>query len=145
MQTDPHAPPPPLPDDVRARLVVVADLLVPAGDGMPAASEVDLVERWLPRVLAADPSLDPDVRAVAACGTWAELEALHARDATTFDRAAWAIVCAYTMHPRVRKRMGYPGQGPSPILPDESEWYLRDDILAPVRERGPIYVATPDA
>jgi hypothetical protein len=41
--------------------------------------------------------------------------------------------------------MGYPGQGPSPILPDEPEWYMRDGIIDPVRARGEIYVPTPDA
>jgi hypothetical protein len=129
----------------RERLVVVADLLVPAADGMPSASEVDVVGRWLDRVLDADPSLVEPVTALAGCATWEEIEAQAAADPATFELGAFAIVAAYYLHPGVRKRMGYPGQGPSPILDGEADWYLRDDILAPVRARGPVFVPTPDA
>jgi hypothetical protein len=129
----------------RERLVAVADLLVPAADGMPSASEVDVVGRWLDRVLDADPSLIEPVAALADCATWDALEARAEIDPATFELGAFAIVAAYYLHPGVRRRMGYTGQGPSPILEGEADWYLRDDILAPVRARGPVFVPTPDA
>jgi hypothetical protein len=129
----------------RERLVAVADLLVPASDGMPSASDVDVVGRWLDRILEADPSLREPVAALAGCATWEALEARAAAEPAAFELGAFAIVAAYYLHPGVRKRMGYTGQGPSPILEGEAEWYLRDDILAPVRARGPVFVPTPDA
>ena len=72
------------------------------------------------------------------------MEAFQAADPGTFERAAFAVLSAYYLHPGVRRRMGYPGQGAQPILEGEPEHYLRDDILAPVRARGPVYVPTPD-
>jgi hypothetical protein len=44
------------------------------------------------------------------------------------------------MNPKVRKRLRYPGQKASPPYPDEADYYLRDGLLDPVIERGPIYV-----
>lgn len=137
--------PAPLDDVTRAALARIADVLIPPGDGMPAASEVDATGRWLDRVLAADPSLAAPLAELAACSDLADAEALHARDAGTFERAAFGLLSAYYMHPGVRKRMGYPGQGPVPILADEPEWYLRDGIVEPVRARGIAYVPTPHA
>jgi hypothetical protein len=43
------------------------------------------------------------------------------------------------MSPRVRKLLGYPGQTQRPILADEAEYFLPDDLLAPVRSRGVVY------
>ena len=39
----------------RATLSALADRLIPAGDGMPAASEVDVPGKWTARVLGARP------------------------------------------------------------------------------------------
>jgi len=128
----------------RARLVPVADLIAPAGDDLPAASAIDTCGKWLDRILVADPALAAPVTALAACATWADLEALRERDEATFEAGAWAILATYYLHPRVRRRMGYPGQGPSPILEGEPEAYLPLDLLQRVRDRGPIYVETPD-
>jgi hypothetical protein len=141
---DGQTPQPVVDDDTRARLTVIADLLVPAGDGMPGAADIDVTGKWLDRVTAADPSLVAPLVALGACASWEDLEALHERDPETFERAAFALVSAYYLHPGVRRRMGYPGQGPSPILSDETEWYLRDGLLDAVRDRGPVYVPTPD-
>jgi hypothetical protein len=126
-------------------LAEVVDLLVPASDGMPAASEVAATGKWLDRVLIADPTLRGPVERLAHCRTWGDLERLEATEPGTFALATFAVVSAYYLHPRVRKLMGYPGQGPSPILAGESEHYLDDALLAPVIDRGQAYVATPDA
>ena len=132
-------------DATRARLAVIADLLVPAAPGMPGAAEVGTTGKWLDRITIADPSMVAPLVELATCATWAELEALQVRAPKTFELAAFALVSAYYLHPGVRKRMGYPGQGPSPILAGETEWYLRDGLIDPVRTRGPVYVPTPDA
>ncbi len=126
-------------------LVEIVDLLVPASDGMPAASEVEATGKWLDRVLVADPTLRAPIDRLAICRTWGDLERFEATEPATFARATFAVVSAYYLHPRVRKLMGYPGQGPSPILAGEGEHYLDDALLAPVIERGRAYVATPDA
>jgi choline dehydrogenase-like flavoprotein len=40
------------------------------------------------------------------------------------------------MNLKVRRRIGYPGQGKRPPYPDEAEYDLRDGLLDPVLERG---------
>ena len=47
------------------------------------------------------------------------------------------------MNLKVRKRIRYPGQGKRPPFPDEAEYDLRDGLLDPVIERGPIYKLPP--
>jgi hypothetical protein len=130
-------------EPTRARLVAVADLIAPAGDDLPAASAIDTCGKWLDRILVADPSFATPVARLADCTSWQDLEALHRDDPATFETATFAVLAAYYLHPRVRRRMGYPGQGPSPILEGEPEEYLPLDLLQRVRDRGPIYVATP--
>ena len=46
---------------------------------------------------------------------------------------------AYYLHPRVRRLIGYPGQKPDPAADDESDYWLRDGLLDPVIDRGPIW------
>ena len=43
----------------------------------------------------------------------------------------------YYMNLKIRKRIGYPGQGKRPPFSDEAEYDLRDGLLDPVLERGP--------
>jgi hypothetical protein len=124
----------------RRRLAIVADLLAPAGEGMPAASEVETAGRWLDRIIAADPSLLGPLARLAECDDWDAIEALAASDPTTFETASFGLLSAYYLHPRVRRLLGYPGQGPSPILEGEDEHYLPEELIAPVIARGPVYV-----
>lgn len=132
----------------RSRLAQVADALFPPSGAMPGASAVDTTGRWLDRVLAADPTLLQPLRALAARPEqqgWVAATAMFAEDPATFEMAADALVAAYYMHPGVRKRIGYPGQrGTGPILPDEYDYYLPDDLLAPVRARASSYVRPTD-
>ena len=135
---------PPLDEPTRALLQTVADLLAPAGDGMPSASEVDACGKWLDRILEADPALLEPLRELASCTDWAAITAFHARSPALFESATFALLSAYYLHPRVRRLLGYPGQGPSPILEGESDHYLRDGLIDAVVARGPFYVGTPD-
>ena len=47
------------------------------------------------------------------------------------------------MNLKVRKRIGYPGQGKRPPFSDEAEYDLRDGLLDPVFERGPVNSTEP--
>ncbi|MGH3019677.1 MAG: hypothetical protein ACRDNR_05885, partial [Gaiellaceae bacterium] len=126
----------------RLTFFALADVLIPATDTMPAASEAGSAEKWLDRALAARPDLVAPLGAVldAADGKDPEAEArrLHAEDPDGFSALAQIASGGYYMNLKVRKRIGYPGQGKRPPFPDEAEYDLRDGLLDPVLERGPI-------
>jgi choline dehydrogenase-like flavoprotein len=124
----------------RTTLAALGDVLIPAAGGMPSASEANAHEKWLDRVLAARPDLEPPLVALlgeAAGREAAEaVERLQAEDPAGFAVLATAVSGAYYMNLKVRKRIGYPGQKHDPPFPDEAEYYLEDGLLDPVLERG---------
>jgi choline dehydrogenase-like flavoprotein len=121
----------------REIFAALADVLFPGGEGMPAASEVDVGGKWLDRALGARPDLLEELERVlgAAAGLDAsdEVRRLHAEDAQGFEALATLAAGAYTMHAKVRKRIGYPGQSHNPPLPDEADYYL-EGLLPPLAE-----------
>ena len=131
----------------RAVLAGLADVLIPAGDGMLSASAAAVAEEGLDQVLAAVPGLRAglaDVLARARGREPAEFVASLARN----DPAAHGILteivtAAYFMNPGVRMAVGYTGQGPSPLDPRVD--YMEDGLLESVIKRGPIYRPTPKA
>ena len=127
----------------RAAFAALADVMLPACDGIPAPSEVDVAGRWLDRVLRVRPDLTPGLeRALAVAEEQPPtdaLEQLQAEDLTAFQALLAAVTGAYYMSPKVRRRLGYPGQRPRPAYLDEADWDLREGLLDPVVERGPIY------
>ena len=129
----------------RAVLAGLADVLIPAGDGMPSASAAAVAEAGLDQVLAAVPSLGASLAEVLARAKGRELVEVVASLART-DPAAYGILtevvtAAYFMNPDVRKAVGYTGQGPSPLDPRVD--YMEDGLLESVIKRGPIYRPTP--
>jgi choline dehydrogenase-like flavoprotein len=128
-----------LTQEQRAAFRALADVLIPASDAMPAASETDPTGRWLDRALGARPELRPGLeRALAA---EADARRLEAEDPDAFDALATLASGAYYMNVKVRKRIGYPGQKATPPFPDEAEYYL-DGLLdlpgqPPAAEPGP--------
>ena len=131
----------------RAVLAALADVLIPAGDGMPSASAAAVAEQGLNQVLAAVPSLGASLADVLASAKGREAAEVVARLART-DPAAYGILtevvtAAYFMNPDVRKAVGYRGQGPSPLDPRVD--YMEDGLLESVIQRGPIYRPTPKA
>ncbi|MBY8875537.1 hypothetical protein K7640_27260 [Micromonospora sp. PLK6-60] len=134
-------------DASRARLAALADLLIPGGSGLPSASDADVAGQWINRALAASADLASAVKhALATPGTpdeaLGELR-LHHRD--VFDAFTFAVSGAYFMNPDVRAALGYPGIAPRRLPPAEGEadYYLEDDILTPVIDRGAIYRPAP--
>ena len=131
----------------RATFWSLADVLIPATDEMPAASEAGSAEKWLDRALVARPDLAGPLDAVleAAEGRDPEAEArrLHAEDPDGFSAIAQIASGGYYMNLKIRKRIRYPGQGKRPPFSDEAEYDLRDGLLDPVYERGAINTTPP--
>ena len=131
----------------RAVLAALADALLPAADGMPAASEVDVPGKWMDRALRARPDLEPELLRVLDGGSEPDPETrlaqLRGDDPAALETLVLLVTGAYYMHPKVRKLIGYPGQKATPEYPDEAEYYLSDGLLDPVLARGPIYRPTP--
>jgi hypothetical protein len=131
----------------RAVLADLADVLIPAGDGMPSASAAAVAEGGLNQVLAAVPSLEAglaDVLAKAKDREPAEVIASLARtDPAAYGVLTEVVTAAYFMNPDVRQAIGYTGQGPSPLDPRVD--YMEDGLLESVIKRGPIYRPTPKA
>ena len=131
----------------RQRLAAFADALIPGGVGLPSASAAGVHEDGIDRTLACRPDLRDLVTGVI--GVDAEpreaLERLRAEQPSVFDRFAVTIAGIYFMNRDVRRLVGYPGEAPQRkrARPGEAEEYLKDGILDPVIERGPIYRPTP--
>jgi hypothetical protein len=131
----------------RAVLAGLADVLIPAGDGMPSASAAGVAEQGLDQVLAAVPSLGPSLANVLDRVEGREPADVVASLART-DPAAYGILtevvaAAYFMNSAVREAVGYAGQRPTPLDPRVD--YMEDGLLESVIKRGPIYRPTPKA
>jgi hypothetical protein len=119
-----------------ARLSALADVLVPAGSGMPSGGDVGVAGRGIERVLAARPDLVPALaRVLDQPGPAREAVDRLARLAPA-DLAALrtAVLGAYYLDDEVRQRLRYPGQQARPIVEDE-EPEVRV-LLRPVIQRG---------
>jgi len=128
----------------RKVLAALADILIPAGEGFPSASEAGVANEGLDYVL----NCRPDV----ADGLKALLEAAHGRPAAQVvmdlqknDPAAFGLLTdlvpgAYFLNPNVREKLGYGGQTAKAIDPHVD--YLDDGLLQSVIDRGPIYRPT---
>jgi hypothetical protein len=129
----------------RAQLGAIADELIPAGSGMPSASEAGVSGQYLDEVLAARPDLASPLEAALASveGVEDAIAALRA------DAGAWGVItavvpAAYFLNPEMRAAIGYPGLEARPIDPDAAPDYLEDGLLDSVVARGPVYRPTPD-
>ena len=125
----------------------LADVLIPAAGKMPCASEADREGKWLGKALDARPDFVPELERVldAAAGRDPEQEVrrLYDEEPDAFKALATMASGSYYMNIKVRKRIGFPGQGKRPPFPDEAEYDLRDGLLDPVIERGPIHKQAP--
>jgi hypothetical protein len=129
--------------DERARLTFagLADSLIPAGAGMPSASQAGAAGEWLDAVLEARPDLSAPLLALVGQADGRDpatvIADLQANDPAGFGLLAEVVPNAYFMNPTVRELVGYPGQvGLDPDLTWPPTWL---DLLVPVIDRGPIY------
>jgi hypothetical protein len=128
----------------RAQLGAIADVLIPAGSGMPSASEAGVAGQYLDEVLAARPDLASPLEAALASVEGAPDPVAALRG----DLNAWMVVtavvpAAYFLNPAMREAIGYPGLEARPIDPDAAPDYLDDGLLDQVVTRGTIYRPTP--
>ena len=133
---------------MRERLRMLADALIPAAHGMPAASEVGVADGQLDKVLRARPDLlEPMVQALAHADPQdveGSLARIQASDPLGHDALLMAIVGGYYTHPEVRRRLAYDGQQPVEVRPEIIPNYVEEGLIDPVLERGPIYRAIPE-
>ena len=133
--------------EARARLAALADALIPAGDGMPSASEAGVAGEWLDAVLAAEPGFGPALGAVLAVADVAdaagELRRIESTDPDGWGTLTTVVAGAYFLNPAIAERAGYPGRRAIPIDADSDPDWLQDGLLDSVKSRGPIYRPTP--
>ena len=129
----------------RAVFAALADMLIPASEGFPSASEAGVAAEGLDEVLLFRPDVvsglknlltssrgQPPVEAVAE---------LQENDPAGFGLLTEIAAGAYFLNPQVLAKLGYTGQEPKPIDPRPD--YLDDGLLQAVLNRGPIYRRTP--
>jgi hypothetical protein len=143
--TEPQSPP----TVDRTTLAALADVLIPAADGMPAASEAGAAGEWLDEVLRVRADLAAPLQGLLerarGVDPVAEVERLEREEPEAFEALATAVAGAYFLNPEVRRLIGYPGQERLPIEPEEPPDYEQDGLLASVVERGPIFRPTPES
>jgi hypothetical protein len=130
----------------RLLLAQLADELIPAGDGMPAASAAGVAGQWLDAVLAARPDLTDPLKSLLEKAhdypaAAASVNHFRSHDLEAFGVLAEITAAAYFMNPEVQRAVGYTGQTPQPIDPRPD--YLDEHLLEPVIRRGLIYRPTP--
>ena len=126
-------------------LAALGDVLIPAGNGFPSASQAGVAHEGLDYVLNCRPELLAGLRSLLAAAQGkppAEfLKHLHDNDSAAFGILADLVPGAYFLNPAVREMLRYSGQGPRPIDPHPD--YEDDNLLQSVIDRGPIYRRTP--
>lgn len=132
-------------------LTALADVIIPAAEGMPAPSELDLAGEWVERALSAMPTRVRDdlIRVLAGDldgEAAAAIDRLSRQRPAELDLLVAVVSGAYYLHPTVRALIGYPGQRPRALPAEEvseSPFYLLGGPLERVHKRGPIYRPTP--
>lgn len=124
----------------------LADVLIPAGENFPSASEAGVGERGLDEVLRCRPELLEPLKQIVANASGRKprefLDELKRNDPLTFDLFADFAGGAYFLNAGVREKLGYGGQTARAIDPRPD--YLDDGLLQSVIDRGPIYRPTPE-
>ncbi|EWM13350.1 hypothetical protein [Kutzneria sp. 744] len=130
-------------DNLRSWLGAIADELIPAGDGMPAASAVGVADSQLDLVLAVRPDLARALnRAWALAGQYEPVPALRLL-ADLDPRAHQAVLeivsGGYYTSTLVKRLLNYTGQQPVPVRPEDYPAYLAEGLLDRVVDRGPVH------
>lgn len=125
----------------------LADVLIPAGEGLPCASQAGVSEEGLDQILAVRPDLVEPLKkllaAASGCSATVFVDALQKSDPAAFGVLAEIVPGAYFLNKGVRAHLKYNGQSPKPIDPRPD--YLDDGLLQSVLDRGPVYRPTPPA
>jgi hypothetical protein len=131
----------------RSKLAALADALIPAGEGMPSASEAGVAGEWLDAILRAEPGFGPALVAVLAAADVAdpagELRRIESTDPDGWGTLTTVVAGAYFLNPEIAERVGYPGRRAIPVDADPDPDWLADGLLDSVKSRGPVYRPTP--
>jgi hypothetical protein len=134
-------------NEQRAILAALADVLIPAGEGMPSASQAGVTGRWLDEVLEILPETEGPLQvlltSVSSGNAEREVARIQKEDPFGFELLSSTVAGAYFLNPEIRQAIGYPGQQAVPIVPETPPDYEQDGLLASVIGRGPIYRPTP--
>jgi hypothetical protein len=129
----------------RALLAALADVLIPAGDELPSASEAGVAGEGLDQVLSFRPDLATGLKNLLlktrGCTAGPFIAELQQNDPAAFALLAEIVPGAYFLNRDVRARLGYEGQRAHPINALGEE--IEAGLLRPVIDRGPIYRASP--
>ena len=128
----------------RQLFATLADLLIPAGNGFPSASEAGVANEGLDHLLTVRPDLLDCLKSLLLRSKERSpsefLRELQTDDPAAFGVLAESVPGAYFLNPDVRAKLKYDGQSARPI--DSREDYLDDGLLQSVIDRGPIYRST---
>lgn len=132
-----------LDDSGRQTLMALADLLIPADERMPSASQAGVGGEWIDRALAARADQAADLVALLVDARGKDphvvLAELQVAKPASFSMLAELVAGAYLMNTEVRKLIGYSGQRAIPILESSAEQQELQELMEPVLRRGPIY------
>lgn len=135
--------------EVRERLAHVADVLIPAGAGLPAARAAEVHAGLLDEVARVRPDLIPAlVEALDVLGDTPDLASVDrlAADAPQAYEALTLVVAgAYLMSPKVTGPLGYTFAETRVVDPRDTLDAVSEGLLDPVKARGPIYRLPADA
>lgn len=136
-----------LDESARQTLIALADLLIPASERMPSASQAGVGGEWIDRALAARGDWVADLVALLENARGKEprtvLAELQVSAPPSFTMLTELVAGAYLMNPDVRKLIGYSGQRAIPIRESSEEQQELQELMAPVIRRGPIYRSCP--
>jgi choline dehydrogenase-like flavoprotein len=127
--TAPQVPPPSLSGKQRERLAELGDSLILPVGGLPGGGRLAVESGLAGKVLERRPDLaEPLVRALDDTSI-SHLHVLGQRDPQAWMAALMVIAGAYYLEPRVRERIGYPGQEARPVRPDNYPAYIAEGLL----------------
>lgn len=134
------------PAELRSVLAELAELMIPAGAGLPSANEVDISGTLLDQVLTVRPDLTgplhgtlTDLRRVPASNRLMALQ----QDPDAMDVVGMVMAGGYLMSRQVVEVLRYPFQEAKLVRPDDVFQAIDDGLLDGVVDRGPIYRTPP--
>ena len=130
----------------REILAQLADVLIPAGDGFPSASQADVAGEHLDAVLEVRPDLADGLSKLLQMADGRNpqgfINELQVQDAEAYGILSELVPGAYFLNEQVQARLKYDGQSPRPFEPHPD--YLEDGLLQSVVDRGAVYRPTPN-
>ncbi|MGV9866678.1 hypothetical protein [Rhodococcus koreensis] len=129
----------------RRGIDLLADLWFPGTERSPRMTELPDYRRLVDRALDANHEMAQALSEIAGRAADDESLTVESWPAATVEEAFMVLLSAYYMSSDVRSALGYPGQDRRPVGTATPDQQATDELLAPVIDRGPIYVATPGA